>query len=162
MQHRSNARAPPIAEAEWDRHRSVIEGLYRLHELADVIERMERGHGFHATEKQYKRQFARWGIRKNFSSNDMKGVLGRPTENAIVRGVQVPKAKITRFERRQRLKASTTNRDQIRVQQEDLSRLQRSIDSPSSTGAALASLSRHAGSENSLTGGGGASALSRP
>ncbi|ETI27627.1 hypothetical protein G647_00076 [Cladophialophora carrionii CBS 160.54] len=51
MQRRPNVRALPIAEAEWDRHRSVIEGLYRLHELADVIERIERGHGFHATDK---------------------------------------------------------------------------------------------------------------
>ncbi|ETI27628.1 hypothetical protein G647_00077 [Cladophialophora carrionii CBS 160.54] len=58
----------------------------------------------------------------------MKKVLRKPTKNAIVRGVRVPKAKITRFERRQRLKASTANRDQIRVQQEDLSRPQRQGD----------------------------------
>ncbi|EXJ63732.1 hypothetical protein A1O7_00067 [Cladophialophora yegresii CBS 114405] len=124
MEHRSNARALPICEAEWDRRRSVIEGLYRLHELTDVIERMERDFGFRATDKQYKRQFARWGIRKNISSKDMKGVLGKPIENATVRGVQVPKAKIMRFERRQRLKASAVNRDQIGVQGEDLSRSQ--------------------------------------
>jgi hypothetical protein len=125
MEHRSNPRAPPISEAAWDRHRPTIELLYRGHELADVIKRMKCDHDFQATDKQYKRQFARWGIRKNFSTKEMEDVLGKPMQNAFIRGVQVPKSKITRFERRRRLKASAVNYDQIWVQQEDISSPQR-------------------------------------
>ncbi|KIW73961.1 hypothetical protein PV04_02035 [Phialophora macrospora] len=123
--HRSNPRAPPIPKAAWDRYRPAIELLYRGHELTDVIKRMKCDHDFHATDKQYKRQFARWGIRKNVSSKEMEDVLGKPMEDAIIRGVQVPKSKITRFERRQRLKASAVNPYLTWVQRECLSSPQR-------------------------------------
>ncbi|KIX01992.1 uncharacterized protein Z518_07931 [Rhinocladiella mackenziei CBS 650.93] len=64
----------------------------------------KRDYHFQATDKQYKRQFARRGMRKNFNSREMKAILNDPMDSSVIRGVQVPKAKINRFVRRQRLK----------------------------------------------------------
>ncbi|EXJ73088.1 uncharacterized protein A1O5_04237 [Cladophialophora psammophila CBS 110553] len=96
----SISRAPRIPEDEWDEHRSAIEGLYQDLELQDVILLMESDYGFHATDKQYKRQLAKRGIWKNFTSKEPNAVTNGPSGNAIVRGVQVPKGRIERYARR--------------------------------------------------------------
>src|SRR6201999_4539481 len=109
--HQSTSRAQPLPEIEWNRHRPAIERLYRVLELRDVIERMKYDHGFHATDKQYKRQLARWGIRKNVSSKEMMAALSQPGKDTVVRGFRVSRVKVARFERRHCLKKSFSEHD---------------------------------------------------
>ncbi|KIW25102.1 uncharacterized protein PV07_10767 [Cladophialophora immunda] len=106
------SRAPRIPEDIWGKHRSDIERLYRDLELQGVIQLMESNHGFHATDKQYKRQLAKWGFRKNFTSKELDAVLSNPGGDGIVRGIPVPKARVERYARRRRLKKSFALGDQ--------------------------------------------------
>jgi hypothetical protein len=104
----AGARAARIPEEEWDKYRANIEFFY-IHSnmnLTEVIESMGRVCQFRATDKQYKRQLANWGMRKNISTKEMKALLDDHVENPTVRGNEVPKAKLLRFVRRQKMKAS--------------------------------------------------------
>lgn len=102
------ARAARIPTEQWDGHRSLLESLY-IHQnlnLTELIRVMSHDHGFDATDKQYKRQLAIWGIRKNVSTKEMTALLENPGQESTVRGRQVPNAKLARFKRRQKLKVS--------------------------------------------------------
>ena len=98
-------RAARIAEADWEKHRAMIEHYYLScnMELRTVVETMQKKSNFCATDKQYKRQFARWGLRKNITSKEMYAVLENPAGNAVVRGIKVSKTKFNRYVRRYRL-----------------------------------------------------------
>src|SRR6185437_3922003 len=104
----AGARAARIPEEEWDKHRAHIEFFYiqKNMNLTEVIMSMERIYQFHATDKQYKRQLANWGVRNNITTKEMKALLDDPVNNPTVRGNEVPKAKLARFVRRQKMKAS--------------------------------------------------------
>lgn len=110
----AHARAARIPEEEWDRHRGTIELLY-IHanrNLARVIQELGDTHHFYATDKQYKRQLASWGMRKNISTKEMRALVDGPVENPTVRGNAVPQAKLARFVRRQKQKASKLGQEQ--------------------------------------------------
>jgi hypothetical protein len=89
----------------------MIEYLYidQKMDLQATMRQMQKNHGFQATDKQYKRQFSRWGLRKNVPAKVMDAILsGNPgdpkTTNAKSR-YAVPRAKIDRYARRQQLQA---------------------------------------------------------
>ena len=64
--HASRKRTPAIPQSRWRRHQARIIDLYITQgkSLEKVI-RVLRRKGFAATDKQYKRQFARWNVQKN-------------------------------------------------------------------------------------------------
>ncbi|KIX03235.1 uncharacterized protein Z518_06787 [Rhinocladiella mackenziei CBS 650.93] len=105
----SASRAGRIREEEWERHRGYIQFLYldlKL-DLQKVMEMLKSKHGFCATDKQYKRQFAKWDLRKNITSKEMNALLNDQTASHIVRGSPVPLHKINRYARRHGLKPAT-------------------------------------------------------
>lgn len=104
----ASARAARIPEEAWDKHRANIEFFYIQNNLnlTEVIESMGHVWQFHATDNQYKRQLANWGVQKNISTEEVKALLDDPVEHPTVRGNEVPKAKLARFVRRQKMKAS--------------------------------------------------------
>ncbi|KAK5952242.1 hypothetical protein OHC33_006715 [Knufia fluminis] len=54
-------------QAEWDRHRPVIEQKYIKEKMTrqQLLRHMEGHHGFPASRSQYERNFKEWGLRKN-------------------------------------------------------------------------------------------------
>ncbi|KAK9779753.1 hypothetical protein SCAR479_03360 [Seiridium cardinale] len=54
------------AEEDFEKHRALITRLYSTENqtLNQVVEVMERDHGFHATHRMYKNRFKRWGLKK--------------------------------------------------------------------------------------------------
>ncbi|KAK7424276.1 hypothetical protein QQX98_000544 [Neonectria punicea] len=67
---RSNVRetpANPVPDEEWNNHKQAVRDLYidKNLRLQDVMEIMEKEHGFRATKAQYNTQLRRWGLSKN-------------------------------------------------------------------------------------------------
>ncbi|KAK1772119.1 Clr5 domain-containing protein [Phialemonium atrogriseum] len=100
----------PRSDKEWDDRRLIIETLYWTENktLPVVMRIMKHDHGFDGTGKQYKRQFARWGIEKNVKSDEMRKIMqiqerrlleGKETQ-FTVRNRPVPDNNIKRFAKR--------------------------------------------------------------
>ncbi|KAI1610629.1 Clr5 domain-containing protein [Exophiala viscosa] len=103
----SAPRAPVIPKVEWNRLREPIERRYMGEKMSlqDLMEDMKRQYQFHATDKQYKRQLAQWGIRKNIPAEAMEVILNGSCNKARIVEIQsrytVTNRKIQRFRHRQ-------------------------------------------------------------
>ncbi|KAF2145338.1 uncharacterized protein K452DRAFT_294994 [Aplosporella prunicola CBS 121167] len=85
-------------------HKETIRRLYLKEDKTkkEVKEAMESMYGFKASEKQYERQFKRWGFRKNLKAEEWKFVSrrlekrkreGKETDLKID-GILVPRKKL--------------------------------------------------------------------
>ncbi|KAF2649227.1 hypothetical protein K491DRAFT_669339 [Lophiostoma macrostomum CBS 122681] len=104
----------PVAEAaEWDHHKPRIAELYEKKELKEVMQILKDEHGFTASESQYKKQLAKWGLnKKNVKSGEYKAMIRKQRDRAkdgkdtefYIHGNKVPAVNIARFEERWRKK----------------------------------------------------------
>ena len=103
---------PQISAASWERYRPAIQKLYVEDDLSlkGTSEYMVEHHGFHATERQYKRKIKDWQLDKNIKDHEMQAILAisqrrlvdRKNSVFYVRGKKVEQKKIDRFAHRKR------------------------------------------------------------
>jgi len=100
------SRTPTIPDHVWEKLREPIEERYigqRL-SLQEVMQDMRYQYDFRATDKQYKRQLARWGMRKNIPTKAMDVVLSAPTDDPRIESIRsqyrVTNTKINKFRHR--------------------------------------------------------------
>ena len=74
-------RTKSISKAEWLRLKNAIVQLYVHDELKleDVKDTMKREFEFDATDQMYKKKFATWGIRKNYSREQKEDAIANGT-----------------------------------------------------------------------------------
>ncbi|KAL8708675.1 MAG: hypothetical protein Q9220_006500 [cf. Caloplaca sp. 1 TL-2023] len=115
IKHRREAHraSPPRPMAAWDDHRDTIEQLYVKEDksLPDVVLTMQRVHGFHATERQYRRRISAWDLDKNVKDDEMRAMIAMANARSqqgkrsvfFLRGRQVDEKKIDRFAQRKKV-----------------------------------------------------------
>ncbi|KAF4983393.1 hypothetical protein FZEAL_1122 [Fusarium zealandicum] len=99
-----------IPSAEWLAKRPIITRLYQEEKrpLKEVMEILEREHGFTATVKMYKSRIWKWGLDKKLKSDEVLAILIRRTEREAqnkaseftIRGQPVDIDNINRYVRR--------------------------------------------------------------
>ncbi|KAK3324990.1 hypothetical protein B0H66DRAFT_108244 [Apodospora peruviana] len=72
------------SDEDWELHKPTITRLYvkENKRLWQLVDHMEREHGFFATPKMYKTRFKRWGLWKNTKAADVAEVL-RQTNGTV-------------------------------------------------------------------------------
>ncbi|KAK8087564.1 hypothetical protein PG997_002525 [Apiospora hydei] len=70
--HATNRWATP---SQWEDHRSTISRLYRRNTLSELMHTMQEEYGFYATSRMYKLRIHAWGLRKNLTFKEAKGLL---------------------------------------------------------------------------------------
>ncbi|RHZ59495.1 hypothetical protein CDV55_106412 [Aspergillus turcosus] len=106
----SSATVRPRRSDDWNEYRTVIERLYRDHQLKlkDVKRIMEHDYNFVASEKQYKDRLAAWHVRKNIKAKEVHVMIRKQQKRAArgkqtafrVGGQEVDSKRIARFVRR--------------------------------------------------------------
>ncbi|EXM02332.1 hypothetical protein NOF04DRAFT_21918 [Fusarium oxysporum II5] len=99
-----------IPSSEWEKKRPVITKLYQEEKrpLKEVMEVLEREHGFTATVKMYKSRIWKWGLDKKLKSDEVLAILILRTEREAqgkiseftIRGQPVDLDNINRYIRR--------------------------------------------------------------
>ncbi|KAM0354196.1 hypothetical protein ACHAPU_001232 [Fusarium lateritium] len=99
-----------IPGVEWEKKRPVITKLYQEEKrpLKEVMEVLEREHGFTATVKMYKSRIWKWGLDKKLKSDEVLAILILRTEREAqgktseftIRGQPVDLDNINRYIRR--------------------------------------------------------------
>ncbi|KAF4459001.1 hypothetical protein FALBO_14248 [Fusarium albosuccineum] len=99
-----------IPSAEWEKKRPIITRLYQEEKrpLKEVMEVLEREHGFTATVKMYKSRIWKWGLDKKLKSDEVLAILILKTEREAqgkiseftIRGQPVDLDNINRYIRR--------------------------------------------------------------
>ncbi|KAF5545622.1 hypothetical protein FMEXI_6011 [Fusarium mexicanum] len=99
-----------IPSSEWEKIRPVITKLYQEEKrpLKEVMEVLEREHGFTATVKMYKSRIWKWGLDKKLKSDEVLAILILRTEREAqgkiseftIRGQPVDLDNINRYIRR--------------------------------------------------------------
>ncbi|KAF5673442.1 hypothetical protein FHETE_3356 [Fusarium heterosporum] len=99
-----------IPGAEWEKKRPAITKLYQEEKrpLKEVMEVLEREHGFTATVKMYKSRIWKWGLDKKLKSDEVLAILILRTEREAqgktseftIRGQPVDLDNINRYIRR--------------------------------------------------------------
>ncbi|KAF2759648.1 hypothetical protein EJ05DRAFT_305570 [Pseudovirgaria hyperparasitica] len=110
-----------LHQRDWNSHRAEIEQLYAQQELRTVMTYMEDTYAFHATEKQWKSQLRKWGMKKRTGGSDYKAMLKKRRERErerpgirtefFLRGELISQAKIDRYESEARKKGKITKDD---------------------------------------------------
>ncbi|KAH8880574.1 hypothetical protein GQ53DRAFT_535268 [Thozetella sp. PMI_491] len=120
--HRGSSGSPPstapankkwATQDDWETYRPKITRLYDKEDktLAQVMDILEREHGFHATTKMYKTRFKRWGLWKNTRAADVTDIiLQRPDtkqpaadgSHLLVNGRLLDKKKVDAYIKRRR------------------------------------------------------------
>ncbi|KAF5024116.1 hypothetical protein F66182_3818 [Fusarium sp. NRRL 66182] len=105
-----NAPGKRIPSAEWEKKRPIIAKLYQEEKrpLREVMEVLEREHGFTATVKMYKSRIWKWGLDKKLKSDEVLAILILRTEREAqgktseftIRGQPVDLDNINRYIRR--------------------------------------------------------------
>ncbi|GFF38654.1 hypothetical protein IFM46972_05619 [Aspergillus udagawae] len=106
----SSAIFRPRRSDDWNEYRTVIERLYRDHQmkLRDVKRIMEHDYNFVASEKQFKDRLAAWHVRKNIKAKEVHVMIRKQQKRAArgkqtafrVGGQEVDSKRIARFVRR--------------------------------------------------------------
>ncbi|PKX91029.1 Clr5 domain-containing protein [Aspergillus novofumigatus IBT 16806] len=106
----SSAIFRPRRSDDWNEYRTVIERLYRDHQLKlrDVKRIMEHDYNFVASEKQFKDRLAAWHVRKNIKAKEVHVMIRKQQKRAArgkqtafrVGGQEVDSKRIARFVRR--------------------------------------------------------------
>ncbi|KAM0237301.1 hypothetical protein ACHAPO_004648 [Fusarium lateritium] len=99
-----------IPSSEWEKKRPIITKLYQEEKrpLKEVMEVLEREHGFTATVKMYKSRIWKWGLDKKLKSDEVLAILILRTEREAqgktseftIRGQPVDLDNINRYVRR--------------------------------------------------------------
>ncbi|KAF2188362.1 hypothetical protein K469DRAFT_536359, partial [Zopfia rhizophila CBS 207.26] len=96
---------------DWDRYRNTISDLYSTSELKKAIKAMRDIHNFKASENQYKKQIAKWGLdTKRIKGTEYKAMLKKKRKREsdepgklsqfFLCGQRVPSPNITRYKER--------------------------------------------------------------
>ncbi|KAK2017099.1 ankyrin [Colletotrichum eremochloae] len=104
----------PVTDQDWKNHRARITEIYweQDKDLDAVIEIMKSEHRFLATERQYKRKFKDWDLRKNTSTDESWAMIRirkrrKEQEGKLtifkLREREVPSENINRFAKRRKL-----------------------------------------------------------
>ncbi|KAL2037648.1 hypothetical protein N7G274_009593 [Stereocaulon virgatum] len=81
----ATADAKPIgyaAKEGWVKHRTLIAQLYEERSLAEVMDFMERQHGFRATTKMYKTHIKKYGLDKKNKELEMRAIVRKQRRRA--------------------------------------------------------------------------------
>ncbi|KAI8655899.1 Clr5 domain-containing protein [Fusarium keratoplasticum] len=99
-----------IPSSEWEKKRPIITRLYQEEKrpLKEVMEILQREHGFTATVKMYKSRIWKWGLDKKLKSDEVLAILIIKTERDAqgkaseftIRGQKVDLDNINRYIRR--------------------------------------------------------------
>ncbi|KAF9881824.1 hypothetical protein CkaCkLH20_00970 [Colletotrichum karsti] len=86
-----------MSPRDWEAKKEIIRRLYLIENLPlkELIDMMRRMHGFHATERMYKRQFVKWGWKKYNTKGLQDGLVERPPGKATCR--RPPRGRMIRF-----------------------------------------------------------------
>ncbi|KAK1964795.1 ankyrin [Colletotrichum sublineola] len=105
----------PVTDQDWKDHRARITEIYweQDKDLNDVIKMMKSEHGIRATERQCKRKFMDWNLRKNTSTNESWAMIRirkrrKEQEGKLtifkLREREVPSENLNRFAKRRKLR----------------------------------------------------------
>ncbi|RDW59558.1 hypothetical protein BP6252_12645 [Coleophoma cylindrospora] len=69
-----------ITESEWQMHRAQLERYHKTEKLNDIIQLMDREHGFRPSRRQYIQKFKEWELCKNVPKRDMKVMIRKAAQ----------------------------------------------------------------------------------
>ncbi|OAL43115.1 hypothetical protein IQ07DRAFT_637274 [Pyrenochaeta sp. DS3sAY3a] len=121
----NTTRAPEHPEHVWEAHRHLFTKLYKVEKrkLAEVKRIMQDEHGFHATERQYKRKIKKWDLEKNSKATEKQHALMtlKSSDSSLdmacsykLNGKIIPAHKLLRFARSGRVGTPLVARDSIK------------------------------------------------